>query len=58
MEYRDSLSWRIMRNDSGDHFMFFDAATEIPATRELTEAEKIGYLDSVVSVRAVERERD
>ncbi len=58
MEYRDALSWRVFRDDAGDHFMFFDASTECPATRELAEAEKIAHLDSVVSVSAVERERD
>jgi len=58
MEYREALSWRVFRDDSGDHYMFFDAATEAPATRELDKEERAAYLDSVVSVSAVDRDRD
>ncbi len=53
--YREALSWRIMRGDrAGDHFMYFDAAREVPAVRELTEDENLRRLDKLVSVSAVE----
>ena len=44
--------------DMHGFFMYFDALRECPGVRELTEDEKSAYLDSVVSVSAVERERD
>ena len=52
--------WRMKKADEDEHgfFMYFDALREAPAVRALTEGERIAYLDSVVSVSAVERERD
>ncbi len=55
MGFRDAKSWRVMRDDAGDHYMYFDASTECPATRELTEAEKIARLDKLGSVRGMVR---
>ena len=54
----DACSWRIFRDDDGRHWMYFDPRVEAPGHRGLEEAEKECYLDSVVSVSAVERERD
>ena len=58
MDFRDSLSWRIYRNDAAEHYMFFDAAREVPGTRILTEGERSAYLDSVGSVSAVDLDLD
>ncbi len=55
MEYRDSLSWRVFRDNSGDHFMFFDPTTECPGTRNLTEDEKADRVDTLRSVSSVIR---
>jgi len=51
-------SWRIHRDDGGHYYMFFDAATEAPLLRSLTEEERSEYLDSVVSVSGIDRDRD
>ena len=60
MEWLESASWRItsMPEKSGWFYMAFEASSEAPGLRALTEAERVGYLDSVVSVSAVERERE
>ena len=50
MDFRDASSWRILRDDRGDHFMYFDAAREAPCLRDLTEDEKSVTLDKLVSV--------
>ncbi len=47
-----------MPEKPGWFYMAFEGRTEAPGLRELTVDEEIAYLDSVVSVSAVERERD
>ena len=47
-----------MPEKSGWFYMAFEAATEAPGVRELDGDERISYLDSVVSVSAVDRDRD
>jgi len=58
MDFTAALSWRIQVGVDGAHYMYFDAAKEAPFTRALTEGEESRYLDSVVSVSAVDRDRD
>jgi len=53
MGFSDSSSWRILRDDQGDHFMYFDAALEGPGVRDLTELEKTDRLDKLGSVSAL-----
>ena len=55
--FRGAAQWRITV-ENGDHYMYFDPAREAPFTRDLAESEKARYLDSVVSVSAVDRDRD
>ena len=50
MDFKDAASWRILRDDRGDHFMYFDAAREAPCVRGLTKDEKSFTLDKLVSV--------
>ena len=55
--FKEVLLWRMIRH--GDqYFMYFDPKTECPGVRDLSEGEKTVYLDSVVSVSAVDRDRD
>ena len=55
MEFRESLSWRVFRDDSGAHYMYFDASREAPGVRELTEDEKSLTLDKQRSVSGLIR---
>ncbi len=59
-DWSPALSWRIidMPEKPGWFYMAFEARTEAPGTRDLTVVEEIAYLDSVVSVSAVDRDRD
>ena len=51
-------SWRIAEAEPSGLLLWFDPATETVILRDLDPGEKSLYLDSVVSVSAVERERD
>ena len=53
MGFSDSSCWRVLVDDRGDHFMYFDAALEGPGVRGLTEAEKLDRLDKLGSVSAL-----
>jgi len=47
-----------MPEKPGWFYMAFEARTEAPGIRDLSVDEEIAYLDSVVSVSAVDRDRD
>ena len=53
MDFSGASSWRILVDDRGDHFMYFDAALEAPGVRDLTEDEKLDRLDRLGSVSAL-----
>jgi len=57
-EFSEVRSWRIVEADEpGWAFMIFEKATEAPGVRELDGDERSSYLDSVGSVRGVDRDR-
>ena len=58
--WTESLQWRIieMPEKPGWFYMAFEGATEAPGVRDLDKGERSAYLDSVVSVSAVDRDRD
>ncbi len=53
MEYRGAAQWRVFIDVDGSHYMYFDAAREAPATRDLTRPEMADRLDKLSSVSAV-----
>ena len=59
-DFKGALQWRIteMPDKPGWFYMAFEGRTEAPFIRALSVAEEIEYLDSVVSVSAVDRDRD
>ena len=59
-DFREALSWRIvqMPDKVGWFYMAFEGAKEAPGVRYLAGDEAFEYLDSVVSVSVVDRDRD
>ncbi len=59
MEGKTIREWRVLGSEGGRGvFVWFDPATERLELRDLTEEERSNYLDSLVSVSAMDEDED